>query len=248
MNDPASSNHKSFTLIELLVVVAIIAVLVALLLPAIAQARIAAKNAVCLTQMQQLGRGMFSYASDNEDCFPRASWPLGVRGQLWYDTFGTWYKDLLPYVGLARTISPATAAEKKIFRCPFDLSQQAWGIGELRKQYGPVSYMINQQINGSTLLAMDNPQCPAGRSTSRLRYPADMVLLFCCPTNSAYFGENIWVCVTDDEQHMVFTWGFVPNAAYYGDDVTRVNYLFCDGHVANLHWSRVFNSRSWLNE
>jgi len=109
----AIQNQKSFTLIELLVVVAIIAVLVALLLPAIQEARRVAKNAVCLTQMQQLGRGLMSYAADNGDCLPLASWPLGVRGQLWYDTLGTWYKDILPYMGLPKTVSPDTAAGKK---------------------------------------------------------------------------------------------------------------------------------------
>ena len=59
-------NHgRAFTLIELLVVVAIIAILAALLLPVLGNARIAAKKAVCTSNLRQIGMAMFAYDADN---------------------------------------------------------------------------------------------------------------------------------------------------------------------------------------
>jgi prepilin-type N-terminal cleavage/methylation domain-containing protein/prepilin-type processing-associated H-X9-DG protein len=63
-------NLKSFTLIELLVVVAIIAVLVALLLPALAQARERGKQLVCSTRLRQLGTALTHYANDYSGVLP----------------------------------------------------------------------------------------------------------------------------------------------------------------------------------
>ncbi len=239
---------KHFTLIELLVVVAIIAVLVAMLLPGLTKAREMARNTLCMTNLQQLGRGMHGYAADNRDSFPQAGRPPGVRSQLWNDQIGTWYKDILPYMSLPKEISPETAGGKKIFWCPHDKSENGWGIGALRKQYGPVSYMINQQMDGVTLLAARDPTCPAGHVTSNINFPSDLVLLFCWPGSYAYFGENIWVCATDDYSHMVFSWGIIPNEIYYGDGTSRTNYLFCDGHVNSLVGNDVFNRKSWHND
>jgi prepilin-type N-terminal cleavage/methylation domain-containing protein/prepilin-type processing-associated H-X9-DG protein len=244
----AGKGKDGFTLIELLVVVAIIAVLVAILLPALSKAREIAKKTVCMTNMQQLGRGIHGYAADNQDFFPQAGRPPGVRSQLWNDPIGTWYKDILPYLSLPKEISGATAGNRKIFWCPFDKSENAWGIGALRKQYGPVSYMINQQMDAATMLAMKNQTCPAGQLTSKINFPSDLIFLFCWPGGYAYFGENIWVCATDDYSHMVFSWGMISNEPYGGYGSSSTNYLFCDGHVKALMWNDVFNSRSWHNE
>jgi prepilin-type processing-associated H-X9-DG protein/prepilin-type N-terminal cleavage/methylation domain-containing protein len=81
---------KSFTLIELLVVVAIIAVLVALLLPALAKARESARQTVCSTNLNQIGKGLFLFANDHGDRFPRTCdpggydpWPTKVERYFW---------------------------------------------------------------------------------------------------------------------------------------------------------------------
>jgi prepilin-type N-terminal cleavage/methylation domain-containing protein len=63
--------RTGFTLIELLVVVAIIAVLIALLLPSLAKARFQAKLLVCSSQLKQLGTASNMYAQENSDRYPR---------------------------------------------------------------------------------------------------------------------------------------------------------------------------------
>ena len=60
---------KAFTLIELLVVIAIIAILAAILFPVFAQAKLAAKQAVFMSNMKQTTTGAILYLSDSEDTF-----------------------------------------------------------------------------------------------------------------------------------------------------------------------------------
>jgi prepilin-type N-terminal cleavage/methylation domain-containing protein len=62
---------KAFTLIELLVVIAIIAILAAILFPVFAQAKLAAKKAVSISNQKQLNLAIIMYAGDYDDTYPR---------------------------------------------------------------------------------------------------------------------------------------------------------------------------------
>jgi len=81
---------KAFTLIELLVVIAIIAILAAILFPVFAQAKMAAKTTVAISNMKQLGTAMVMYSSDFDDV-NSPPYPLN-------DNAHTWRTSLDPYV------------------------------------------------------------------------------------------------------------------------------------------------------
>jgi prepilin-type N-terminal cleavage/methylation domain-containing protein/prepilin-type processing-associated H-X9-DG protein len=129
------SNKNAFTLIELLVVIAIIAVLAAMLLPAIHRAKSKAYNTVCINQLRQLGAATRLYAEDNESRMPKAeilpTMPIDPQNPLprIADVLG-------PYVGKANGGTNSAA----VFKCPTDDLKMFDRQGS--------SYEWNTELNG----------------------------------------------------------------------------------------------------
>jgi len=114
---PNMKNQKAngFTLIELLVVIAIIGVLASMLMPAMARAKLKAKDTTCLNNLKQIGVALYMYADDHQSLLPDAeplpSQPLDPAAPM---------PRISDVLGRYLGASSGATNSSLIFKCPLD--------------------------------------------------------------------------------------------------------------------------------
>ncbi|MDB6023948.1 MAG: N-terminal cleavage protein [Verrucomicrobiales bacterium] len=213
------TSRQAFTLIELLVVIAIIAILAAMLLPALSKAKERANEIKCLSNLKQLQAAHVMYSSDNGDTMP----PIYPTT----DSYGTsasatnsWVVGEVQFVSrdddLKNGVLFRYAAGVGIYKCPTDRSVSI--ADQLPRNR---SYALNQ------LLAMYHPTVPdAVHKTTQVFHPSEVFTFLDENPDSIEDGNfgvdhapsTIWVNTPSDRH----TKGCV------------IAYL--DGHVKKMKW------------
>ena len=144
------SYDKGFTLIELLVVIAIIAILAALLMPALAKAQLAAKRAQCLNNLKQVGLAFKVWENDHGNKYPTA-----VSTARWgsMETIGSTlggYNKANYSVANVFLVMSNDLVNPKILACPADLSKTSMP-GDSRN--GPTGPLLKAATSWSNFSA-----------------------------------------------------------------------------------------------
>ena len=228
---------RAFTLVELLVVLGIIAVLIAIIMPALNKARASARSAVCLSNLRTIGHGFLMYANDNHD---QLVWPQIKEGSVskyyWWDLIG-------PYLGTKDLSTPQVVKS-----CP-DYAPPTTGLQSYHKGYGMNTKAKMYVDNGGTaretaeykhpsdgyLDASGNWKSPAHETAYRnLKMPWKYSRVFSRPTDKYIVGDaNSMKC--EPISSNITEWLGPP--PYTGGAPVRhnlgktANYLFLDGHA-----------------
>ncbi len=205
---------RAFTLVELLVVISVIALLLALLLPALENAREEGNSIVCQTQMDQLFRGIFFYVDEFEGRLPFMS----VNG-VYQLTAGLdiWIAQVANQLGNPRP---------RLFRCPSDaapaqnhtvrIKNGTWITGGGRR--------LDVSYRGSCdLIEIDWRQ---GRRITTWQRPTDAILLLEGPPGAGPDGCFRFTWLTEVDMRY--------ERAHWARHNGTTNYLFMDGHQERL--------------
>jgi prepilin-type processing-associated H-X9-DG protein len=197
----------AFTLVELLVVIGVIAVLIALLLPALNRSREQANQVTCLSNLRQIGMAIVLYCQDNDGWFPRAA-PYATAGQpespqdfIWWQQDAKLYtvpnrdvflSPILRYLGFkpdvrsVPTITNFNELRQAVLRCPSDDLWDRPDFTDNGKYY--YSYSLNNLMQSlDPTIKNDGFYLPIDRTTGtqfqvagklvRVRHPAEKILL-----------------------------------------------------------------------
>lgn len=210
---------NGFTFLELLVVVAIIAVLVALLLPALGAARDKARRTACANNLKQIGLGVTLYAGDFRDAAP-GGWP--PTNSAW-----TYFQGVTAYKRLL-----ANYARSNLFSCPadtfhYDYLTNSPGYARVASglQTQSASDFSSYGFNGGDVLTGGVPtDSIVGRKLASIREPSKTVL------------------VADYAAFFPYSWHRPRKASFnepgqFNDAMNLVG--FVDGHVAyiRIYWN-----------
>jgi prepilin-type N-terminal cleavage/methylation domain-containing protein len=149
--------RRGFTLVELLVVIGIIALLIAILLPALRRAKESAMRTVCLSNHRTWLQATHLYATDAKQYLPWSNW-LGQAGfdrqiGYLYDPQKGQAKASFDAEGLNNKNSMKTGSlfkymrNTKVYHCPFD-PEEAWSVGAASVTHLITSYCMNGAVNG----------------------------------------------------------------------------------------------------
>jgi prepilin-type N-terminal cleavage/methylation domain-containing protein/prepilin-type processing-associated H-X9-DG protein len=209
-----SHSKEGFTLLELLVVVAILAVLAALLLPAVNRAKDSARRTSCLNNLKQISLGLRMYADDSQDTSPNSEAPpLWLTNSPWHT-----YKALMQdYVG-TRGVSPR---RDHLFACPADkFFYPDYGAARVRESHHrqPMFDYSSYAFNGGNY----NTNFPGigGLRLGDVRDPTKTILVTEAPAMWPYS----WHRPSRDADYI--------NESHYNNARNMV--AFVDGHVSYI--------------
>lgn len=212
------ARRQVFTLIELLVVISIIAILAAILLPAMGQARDRAKDTSCKGNLRQLDLGVTYYADDNNE------WLVGSH---------VYYRGAIK--NWSHHVNEEYVKNWKAFLCPSDPACHVKPDAELGSQHGAIGYGANYYTFGWT--PYDNNYRSIRRST--LLKVAKNPVVHLGDTATAGAG-SLWVALP----RLYKDPGANSNCAY-ARHADKVNFSFSDGHVEPKSRTEIY--KDYLN-